>query len=846
MLHADQQVYAAASARSLSARPPLRSALPACAHCREPVPGARFDASASDQFCCDGCRIVFGMLKDHALGAYYDHRGDVAQPALATGRDYAEFDDPKFLDLYATKQGADNSVELLLEGVHCAACVWLVEKLPELVPGVSECRLDFARKLARVSFRDEGAGRSAGGAAKGPDGDPATHLSAIAQTLDRLGYPPHPHREGERAKLQRREERDLLTRLGVAGASAGNSMLFALALYSGAFADMDQSHVRYFRLLSTLAALPAVVWSAQIFYRGALGAIRARRPHMDLPLSLGIVLGVAWGAFNVLRGSGEVYFDSISTLVFVLLAARFLQVRQQARAELAAGAAQALAPHSARQLDSDGQVRIVPAESVPRGASVEVLAGDAFPVDGRVEQGTSKVDTSWLTGEAVARDVGVGSPVFAGTINLMSRLVVVAQQSGAETRVARLLSEVERASSRRAPIASVADRASGHFLIGILMLAAVAFFAWLHAGFGVALEAAIALLVVTCPCGLALATPLTVSSALGQAARAGWLIKGGAPLEALARPALIVFDKTGTLTEGHLSVVRWFGDRSLGPHVKALESDSSHPIAQALLREFANVEPLPASQVVQRLGVGVEGVIDGRRVSVGAVHSVPSALPDWANAALAELARDGLTPIVVAVDAEVRAIIGLGDALRPEAAAVLSRLAAKGHRLVLLSGDRQTVVDRVARDIERASGGAARFQAARGDVSPEGKLAFIETERAKGTVFMVGDGVNDAAALAAATVGIAVHGGTEASLQAADVFALRPGVRPLLELLEGARRALRVIHQNLAFSLVYNVVAASLCLTLAITPLWAAIIMPLSSLTVVSHSYRRRMFRATS
>jgi Cu2+-exporting ATPase len=456
------------------------------------------------------------------------------------------------------------------------------------------------------------------------------------------------------------------------------------------------------------------------------------------------------------------------------------------------------------------------------------------------------VDTSWLTGEAVAHDVAAGSAVFAGTINLTSRVVVVAQQSGAETRVARLLREVERASSRRAPIASVADRASGYFLIGILLLAAIAFIGWVHAGFGVAVEAAIALLVVTCPCGLALATPLTVSAALGQAARAGWLIKGGAALEALARPALIVFDKTGTLSRGRLSVARWFGDESLGPHVKALESASSHPIAQALLRHLADVEPSTASDIVQRVGIGVEGMVEGRRVSVGAVHSVRSALPQWAHAALAELAGEGLTPVVVAVDGEARAVVGLGDSLRPEASAVLSRLSAKGHRLALLSGDRQTVVDRVARDIEHASGGAVRFQAAHGDVSPEGKLAFIETERAKGRVFMVGDGVNDAAALAAATVGIAVHGGTEASLQAADAFAVQPGVRPLLELLEGSRRALRVIHQNLAYSLVYNVVAAGLCLSLAITPLWAAIIMPLSSLTVISHSYRRRMFRVMS
>jgi P-type E1-E2 ATPase len=372
----------------------------------------------------------------------------------------------------------------------------------------------------------------------------------------------------------------------------------------------------------------------------------------------------------------------------------------------------------------------------------------------------------------------------------------------------------------------------------------VAFLARLHAGVGVALEAAIALLVVTCPCGLALATPLTVSAAIGQAARAGWLIKGGAALEALARPALIVFDKTGTLSVGRFGVVRWFGDVSLAPQIKALELASSHPIARALVDALVDVDSAVATNIVQHVGSRVEGTIDGRRVSVGAVHSVAHPLPAWALSALAELAAAGLTPVVVAVDGAARAVLGLGDPLRPEAADVLARLRQRGYRLAVLSGDRQAVVDSMVRELRRSNGTPGLFEAAFGDVSPEGKLAFVEAARARGNVFMVGDGVNDAAALAAASVGIAVHGGADASLEAAHVFATRPGVRPLLELVQGSRRALHVVYSNLGFSLVYNVAAATLCLAGSITPLWAAIIMPLSSLTVVSHSYRRRMFRA--
>ncbi len=809
----------------------------ACRHCSQPMRSSELCSEGADQFCCAGCRIVFGMLQDHQLGRYYDYRagdGSLAPRALATGRDYAEFDDPAFVELYARSNGSERTLELLLEGVHCAACVWLVEKLPELCPGVTRCRLDYAQRLAYVSWNEPPPSIKT---------ESVVSPAAIARTLDRLGYPPHPHREGARAQVQRSESRDLLMRLAVAGACAGNSMLFALALYSGAFADMQPTHVRYFRVLSALVALPSVTWSARVFYRGALAALRARRPHMDLPLSLGIVLAGVWGASNVLRDQGEIYFDSLTMLVFVLLAARYVQLRQQARAERNLGSVHALTPRSARQLDAADVARVVPAESVSRGARVEVLAGDTFPVDGRVASGESSVDLSWLTGESLPELLRPGSAVFAGTTNLGARVVVVAEQSGAETRAARLWQDVERASLRRAPIARLADKVAGVFLIGVLILSALAFLLWLPAGVGVALETAIALLIVTCPCGLSLATPLAVSAALGQAARAGWLIKGGAFLEALARPALIVFDKTGTLTEGRLSLVRWLGDDGLKPHVKALELGSSHPIARALVAALADESPVLATRVEQRLGYGVEGLILGQRVSVGSVGSVSSPLPPWAQAALAELATDGLSPVLVAVDGNVRAVLGLGDRVRAEAAQTLSRLRDQGQRLALLSGDRQAVVDHLVRQLERASGRVGLFESASGDMSPEAKLAWVEQARGRvGNVFMVGDGVNDAAALAAASVGIAVQGGAEASLDAAHVFATRAGVSSLLDLIIGARRAHGVIVRNLAFSLVYNLLAAGLTLAGAISPLWAAVIMPLSSLTVVAHSYRATSF----
>jgi len=833
MLHSDSVPAVAGPVRGLPL--PANGELaadPACQHCGLPVPALSFDPGASEQFCCAGCRIVFGMLREHALDGYYAQRtsDEGVPPALATGRDYAEFDDPAFVERYTTLQRGERSAELLLEGVHCAACVWLVEKLPALLPGVTSCRLDYAQRLAYVTWAEGGTGEGLA-------------PSRIAQTLDRLGYPPHPHCDRSRAELERRENRDLLLRLAVAGASAGNSMLFALALYSGAFADMDGRFLGYFRALSVLVALPSVLWSAQIFYRGALAAVRARSPHMDLPLSLGILLGAVSGTLNVLRGQGEIYFDSLTMLIFALLAARYVQRGQQRRAELGAGRAHAFTPHLARRLDPGGSVRVVPAESVTAGARVEVLAGDTFPVDGRIDVGESSVDRSWLTGEAQPDAVGPGSEVLAGTTNLSARVVVVTERGGAETRAARILREVERATLRRAPIALLADRVSGYFLAGVLLLSLLAFLSWLPAGLGTALDTAIALLIATCPCGLALATPLAVSSALGQAARAGLLIKGGACLEALSRPALIVFDKTGTLTQGKLSLAVWEGEESLKAQVKSLEECSAHPIARALAAALAEFPTLPVSEYRQRTGYGVEGTILGQRVSVGAVHAASGPLPEWADSAVQRLSREAKSPVLVALDGEVRAVLGLEDRVRPDAVATLRRLRQLGHRLALLSGDRQAVVDALVSRLGAAADGSALFEHCQGDLSPEDKLAWVEAEHARGLVFMVGDGVNDAGALAAASVGIAVHGGAEASLQAAHVFVTQPGIAPILELIGGARRSLGVIRGSLAFSLVYNLLAAGLALAGKISPLWAAVIMPLSSLTVVAHSYRRHMFR---
>jgi P-type Cu2+ transporter len=796
-----------------------------CAHCGQSVPSAAVEPDSAPQFCCSGCRSVFAILHESGLDDYYAHRsasGADVRAAATTGRAYSELDEPEFTKLYCRAAGTGVlGTELYLEGIHCSACVWLVEKVTQVLPGIAEARLDVSRGILRVAW------------------DPSrVKLSEIAAKLDAFGYPCHPLHGLDKDAVRRREDRALLMRMGVAGACAGNTMMLAIALYSGALQGMQADLVQLFRWGSVVVALPSILWSAGVFYKGALGALRTLTPHMDLPISLGIVVGTVSGVVNIVHSHGEIYFDTLTMLVFLLLAGRYVQQRKQRGADSAAELLGALAPSTARLVEGS-TVREVPVETVPIDALVEIRAGEHVPVDGVIVEGTSSLDASLLTGESLPEDVAPGAAVHAGCVNLSSRLVVRAEKTGQSTRVARLVASVEEAAARRAPVVVAANRLSGYFVLTILAVTAVTVAAWWHVDPSKALDRAVALLVVTCPCALALATPLAVSAALGRAAGSGLLVKGGEFLEALARPGLVVFDKTGTLTMGKLALVGWAGDEDVKPLVAIAESASAHPIARTLATALSAPDGERPESLHETLGGGIDATVRGHRVTVGSRAFVTSRvrqLPEWVTERSSAVAESGCTPVLVAVDGAVRAVASLGDPVRPEAKESLEELLRLGYRIAVLSGDQTAVVRAVVAQI------GVPFEEVRGDASPEAKLAFIEERAAKGPVFMVGDGVNDASALSAATVGIAVHGGAEASLAAADVFATKSGLAPVVELVHGARRTLRIIRTSLARSLVYNLTVGTLAAAGFVGPLLAAVLMPVSSISVIVASYRSRTF----
>lgn len=831
--------------------PPAATPAAPCAHCGAPT-------AAGATFCCAGCEAVFGILRAQGLdGTYYKllerSRPDAAVPARPSDRTYAELDEPAFAARHVRRLRAVGRagaragepelarVELYLEGVHCAACVWLVERLPRVAPGVVEARLDLGRQVASVTF------------------DPAVvPLSDVARRLDGFGYPVHPHRAAAARDARRREDRAALVRIAVAGALAGNVMLLSFALYGGAFSGMEPRFAAFFRWACLLLTVPSFLGPGRVFLRGALGALRARALHMDLPIAVGLTAGTLGGVVNTLRGSGEVYFDAVATLIFLLLAGRWLERRAHRKASDAAELLAALAPTSARKLEGQ-QVREVPIEVLAAGDRVEVRAGDALPVDGQVEQGTSDLDLSLLTGESAPQPIAPGERVHAGTLNLTARLVVRVTEAGEATRVGKLARLVEEHARRRAPIVRLADALAGRFVVVVLVLALLTVAGWWLVDPSRAVDHAVALLVVTCPCALGLATPLAVSVAVGRAARAGIIVKGGDVLERLSRPGRMWLDKTGTLTEGRTRLLAWRQEPAFDarPLVLALEGHSAHPLARGFREAWPDLAPahLPprrpsTGEQVTRGRAGVEGRVAGRHLRVGApawvregapaappVSGAPSE-PPWAREFLAEHLAQGRTPVLVAVDGVVVAAAAFGDRLRADAAAALTRLRARGWTVGILSGDHPDVVQAAGRALGLAADDC------RGGLSPEDKAALVEATRATGPVVMVGDGVNDAAALAAATVGVGVHGGAEAALGAADVFVTRPGLSPVADLLDGAQGALATIRRNLALSLGYNVVGASLAVAGLITPWLAALLMPLSSLTVIFSSTRQAGGRA--
>jgi Cu2+-exporting ATPase len=801
--------------------------LKTCQHCGLGVPEHRQDSL----FCCLGCQTVYRILQERQWTHYYDlkHRDRPLrspQPVQLSQQSYEYLDEASFKQQYGIRVSdapdADWTMEFYLEGVHCSACVWLTEGLAEWIPGVRSIRLNLGSSVATVQVEARAA------------------LAPVAQEFQKLGYLPHPVRRDEGRVLQEQENRLLLARMGVAGACSGNTLLLALSLYAGATGDL----ARQFEWVSFLLYLPVLFFSAVPFFKSAWGALRTRQASMDLPVAFGLGVGSLVSIANVFSGNPELYFDSLSALIFLLLCTRYLLRRTQQAALLESHWMYFLWPAWVRRVQPEsGQLERVSINAIHPRDRIQVWPGETFAVDGQVVAGQTQINPALLTGESRSQSLQVGDRVFAGTVNVEAPIDIQVEASGQATRLGALLKAMEQSLTQKSQLFSFSDRLSRGFVAATLVLA-LGVFLWgvflapvegmadfFHRAFTVA--------IVACPCAFALATPLAFSLSLGRLARAGVLVKGAAVLERLAGIQTLFLDKTGTLIQGDPQVLAWEALTEQEPAelkqvVWALERKSRHPLALAICRHLESCTELPPEAPLgvegfsEKWGQGVSGRVGGVCYRVGRLDSSVSwDTPPQGSCGLASDQKQWISSVGVYRGPDLVAKIHFGMKLFPGVEVELRRLRSLGFSPFLLSGDHPAPTQALAKSLGIAP--EQCFSA----VSPEEKGAIL---RAHPHALMVGDGANDALALAAADVGIAVRGAVEVSLQASDVYLRQDGLGSISLLVGVAQETVKVIRRNFFISLIYNFSAGTAALLGQISPLFAAVLMPASAFLLLLSS----------
>ena len=795
-----------------------------CYHCHLPLPDPPILGEIngeSQAFCCYGCKMVCQTIHSAQLGSFYQRVGDQAlAPPQAPHQDQHLYDEDVVQAEFCDVSGPQRQMTLLVEGIHCAACVWLIERHLQQYPGVISARVNLSQQRLRLHWDNQ-----------------QQPLSNILQRLSNIGYHATPFNPASHINPLQQANRQLLLRLAFAGFAMMNMLWIAIALYTGA-ADGEFSQL--FHWVGAILATPTLFYAGSGFLKGAWISLRHARPTMDLPIALGASITYGYScAITFIPGlDGEVYFDTVVNFIFVLLVGRYLETLSKKNALGATQRLLDLQPKVATQVLSDGSRQRVPIRSIQPGDQVEVKAGDKIPVDGWVRQGHSDVDEAMLSGESHPQSKQPGDSVACGTLNLHSPLIIETQHTLEQTQLGHIIRLVEDAQLQRAPIQQLADRIVPWFVVLTLCLASATFMAWLAHDIEFALLAAVSVLIITCPCAFGLATPMAIAVACGEGAQRGLLVKSGAALERLAQVTHYVFDKTGTLTTGQMQVLHWHSALPDAAHYQRLaaaaERASEHPVGRAIYQhQAANSHDYSVSHCRNYPGQGLSAQVNEQSLQIGtlawlqqlAIDAIPQA-----DTQLQHYEQQGYTCVHLAVAGRYIGFFVLGDSLRPDAVASLQQLRQQHKQLHLLSGDRQAVAQSIAQQL-----GGLSVQA---ETPPAQKAAYLQPLQQQGQVAMIGDGINDAPALASADVGIALGSGTDVSIESADIVLTHNQLGDLINAQRLARITLSTIKQNIALSLGYNLIMIPLAMLGYVTPLFAAIAMPLSSLLVVGNAAR--------
>ena len=807
-----------------------------CFHCGLDIPsGIHLHselAGKSRQFCCFGCQSVCNAIFAAGLQGYYKRtpEGVLLAPPPEPPKDIEIYDIDEVQQEFITIQGESRDIHLLVEGIHCAACVWLIERAMQRTPGVELAQVNLAGKRMRLRWDNR-----------------RVKLSELLRALARIGYSAVPYDPESAEGIIKRANRAMLFRMFFAAFTMMNMLWISIALYSGA---SDDEFRDFFHWVGFALATPTLLYSGFPFYRGAWGGLRAGRLTMDLPITLGLSVTYFYSLYITLSGStvGEVYFDTVTNLIFVILVGRYLEGMFRHQAVSATRRLIELQPRVATVLQGDEE-KMTPIRAVKVGERVLIKPGYKVPVDGVVVHGHSSVDESMLSGESSPVSKSVGAKVAAGTLNTSGALIVEVTATLQDTMLAKIIRLVEDAQSSKAPIQRVADSIVPWFVLATLLLAMVTFFWWNPHNFEIALMAATSVLIITCPCALGMATPMSIAVASGLAAKHGILVKNGLVLETLSKVTHFVFDKTGTLTEGKMRVSQILTGAQVDAdavltRAAAVERYAEHSVALAIVREAdehkLSYKSLLVAEFHATAGLGVAATVAGQAILLGSAQWLSRnqvALDTQLCARADALEQQVMTSVHCAIAGQHVAVLVMADTLRADAQAMVDALRAEGISMTLLSGDRKAVAEAVAAQL----GGMDVIA----EVLPQDKDRVIQQLQQRGAIVaMVGDGINDAPALIRADVGIALGSGTDVSVESADIVLMHNELDKVRLATLLSRRTLRTIKQNIGLSFIYNAIMVPLAMMAKVTPLVAAITMPISSLVVIGNAARiRNLFK---
>ncbi|WP_338892383.1 heavy metal translocating P-type ATPase [Aeromonas rivipollensis] len=788
-----------------------------CFHCGEPVPtGSNFTLEIKgivQPMCCPGCQAVAQTILECGLASYYEHRtapgikGELVPSELAA---LTHYDLAEVQQEFITETGTLREIRLSVEGLTCAACAWLIERHLMGLPGLHYVNVNTTTHRARIKWD--------------PD---KLSLSDILKGFAKIGYRAYPFQTHSQEALYAREVRSYMFRMALAGLGSMQVMMCAVALYMDLFISVEEEFMIYFKWISLLLSTPIMIYSAQPFYAGAWRSLKQGHLSMDVSVSLALIGAFVASIWATVFNTGEVYYDSITMFVFFLLLGRLLELRARRKASESSSNLARLVPIMATRIDADGEHEVA-AKTLRVGDRVRVLAGATLPADGIITLGQASLNEAMLTGEQLPLLKQAGDPVFAGTINTDAPLEIRVSHPIEESRLAQIMRLQDHALDDKPAIAQLADVLSRHFILVLLFIAAAVWTFWHFHAPERAFWVTLSVLVATCPCALSLATPTALTSATAHLTRSGILLRRGHVLDILTKANRVVMDKTGTLTTGNISLVAiqplaGLAETDCLAIARALEAYSEHPIARAFRSQGAEDAMLPAaSEVTPVIGHGIQGRIAGKHYRIGSAR--------WLALADEQEATQGLA-IYLADETGPLARFTLADTVRADAGALIQAFKAAGLQTTILTGDSSPQADAVARELgvdELVKG-----------VTPDGKLAYLKAREAAGDIsIMVGDGINDAPVLAGAHASFAMAGGTDLAKNSADAILLADDLSRLLTARALALRTRRIIQENFAWSIGYNLLVLPLAASGWLPPYLAAAGMSLSSLIVVTNSMR--------